>query len=137
MPSLPQTPRRMTAIPGQIPMATDPLTPTKPRTTMLPADDKDPSAPPSMVEEKSIIPTVAAKQPEGKAEASKLPPSKSVNSRRIVLNYKLEDVGPSGVSSVELWFTRDGRSWHKDEKAVKSGPPYVIEVEKEGMYGFT
>jgi hypothetical protein len=136
MASLPPAPRTM-PLPGQLPMATDPPMPAHPKTLMLPADDKETSPAPSKVEEKTITPTIAAKQAEGKTEASKLPPSKSVNSKRVVLNYKLDDVGPSGVSSVELWFTRDGRTWHKDEKAVKSGPPYVIEVEKEGMYGFT
>jgi hypothetical protein len=61
-----------------------------------------------------------------------------VNSKRIVLNYELKDVGPSGVSAVELWVTRpDSRTWHKHESTGKTGPPYVIEVPEEGTYGFT
>jgi len=64
-----------------------------------------------------------------------------VNNRRVSLNYELEKVGPSGVASIELWFTQDGRSWnrfplHKEE----SGPapkPLVFEVNGEGIYGFT
>ena len=66
------------------------------------------------------------------------PAVRMVNSKRIVLNYEVKDVGPSGVSAVELWVTRDsGHSWHKDEAAGRSGPPYVTEVPEEGMYGFT
>ena len=66
------------------------------------------------------------------------PAVRMVNSKRIVLNYEVKDVGPSGVSAVELWVTHDsGHSWHKDEVAGRSGPPYVTEVPEEGMYGFT
>src|SRR5579883_3387617 len=36
-----------------------------------------------------------------------------VNSKRISLNYKVNNVGPSGVTAVELWCTRDGRTWKK------------------------
>ena len=43
----------------------------------------------------------------------------------------------SGVSAVEMWYTRDGRTWQKDETPGHNGPPYVIEVPEEGMYGFT
>jgi hypothetical protein len=41
------------------------------------------------------------------------------------------------VSAVELWYTRDGRTWQKDDSAVRSGPPYTVEVPEEGTYGFT
>src|SRR5205814_7780517 len=36
-----------------------------------------------------------------------------VGSKRVSLNYELKEVGPSGVSQVELWYTQDGRSWNK------------------------
>ena len=65
------------------------------------------------------------------------PSVRMVNSKRIVLNYKVTDVGPSGVSAVELWMTRDsGHTWHKDESA-RCGPPCETTVPEEGMYGFT
>src|SRR5262249_2527875 len=32
---------------------------------------------------------------------------KVVKSRRITLNFAFKDVGPSGVSAVELWYTQD------------------------------
>jgi hypothetical protein len=82
----------------------------------------------------------AAPQPAGQT------PLRIVNSTTISLNYKIDDVGPSGVSAVELWYTQDGRSWQKhseqkrderkpDETTPK--PPYVVEVSGEGVYGFT
>jgi hypothetical protein len=65
-----------------------------------------------------------------------------VNSKKISLNYELKDVGPSGVSVVELWFTQDGRSWNryplaKTEDGAGPPRPLVFEVNGEGIYGFT
>jgi hypothetical protein len=60
-----------------------------------------------------------------------------VNQKRITLNYQVREVGPSGVSGVELWYTRDGKSWKRDETGVETKPPYIIEVSEEGLYGFT
>ena len=62
-----------------------------------------------------------------------------VNSRRIVLNYEVKNVGPSGVSRLELFFTLDGRVWtpypgvHVDEdhKSI------AFEVAGEGLYGIS
>src|SRR5262245_55775026 len=34
-----------------------------------------------------------------------------LNKKRITLNYEIKDVGPSGVSGVELWYTRDAKNW--------------------------
>src|SRR5262249_36219284 len=52
-------------------------------------------------------------------------------------NYHVKNVGPSGLSEVELWYTRDGQVWQKDESKGQSGPPYVFEAPEAGMYGFT
>lgn len=62
-----------------------------------------------------------------------------VNSKRISLNYDLKEVGPSGVSAIELWYTTDGRTWHRypqrtDEAGAKS---LIVEVSGEGVYGLT
>jgi hypothetical protein len=69
------------------------------------------------------------------------PDRRLVNSKRISLNYELKDVGPSGVSNIELWYTLDGRSWSRYH-LPKSGeevqrPPLKFEVTSEGVYGFT
>jgi hypothetical protein len=66
------------------------------------------------------------------------PAVRMINSKRITINYELKDVGPSGVSGVELWYTQDGsKSWKKREVPPQSQPPYIIEVNDEGLYGFT
>jgi hypothetical protein len=59
-----------------------------------------------------------------------------VNTKRITLNFEVKDVGPSGLASVELWYTKDGRDWKKHDAPTKA-KAYVVEVEGEGMYGFT
>jgi hypothetical protein len=62
-----------------------------------------------------------------------------VNSKRISLNYELKEVGPSGVSAVELWFTTDGRSWNKypPRPEEPSKGKVIFEVNGEGLYGLT
>ena len=62
---------------------------------------------------------------------------KFVASRHFQLGYQLEDVGPSGVSAVELYVTEDlGRTWWKygDDPDQKS--PFAVDVPHDGNYGF-
>jgi hypothetical protein len=65
------------------------------------------------------------------------PAVRMVNSKRITINYEVKDVGPSGISGVELWCTQDGKTWTKRDTSHQARPPYVVEVEEEGLYGFT
>lgn len=84
-------------------------------------------------------PTATAKStPAEESKPSKpgAPLMRMVNTRRITLNFEVKDVGPSGLSSVELWYTQDCREWKKYE-APTQAQAYVIEVDEEGMYGFT
>jgi hypothetical protein len=87
----------------------------------------------------------AAKKPDApgaKPAPPKAAPGKplevTATSRRIRLNYEIRDVGPSGVASIELWATRDGKTWQRysDEPPPASGP-LVVHVAEEGRYGFT
>jgi len=64
-------------------------------------------------------------------------PVRPLNSKRIVLEYEIKDIGPSGVSMVDLWYTRDGRRWEKCPTGAQRTSPYVLEVKEEGMYGIT
>jgi hypothetical protein len=64
-------------------------------------------------------------------------PETIVSSRRIRLNYEIRDVGPSGVSRVELWCTRDGRTWQRYSNDRPAQGPLLVQVAEEGRYGFT
>jgi hypothetical protein len=60
-----------------------------------------------------------------------------VNSKQIQLNYKVENVGKSDVSTVEIWYTEnEGKTWSKFPKAAQREGPYVVSVTREGVYGF-
>jgi hypothetical protein len=60
-----------------------------------------------------------------------------VNKRKIQLNYEVRDVGPSDVSTVEVWYTYDTKKWFLYSKNAPKNSPFVVEMEKEGRYGFT
>lgn len=64
---------------------------------------------------------------------------KFVGSKRISLNYELKEVGPSGVSVVELWYTINGRSWSRYPQRFEDPKQeaIVFDVEGEGVYGIT
>jgi hypothetical protein len=81
-------------------------------------------------------PTVCPQQPVVSA-ACQAANTLMVNTRRIRLNYELQDVGPSGVSRVELWATRDGQSWQRYSDDPPTTGPLVLHVAEEGRYGFT
>jgi len=82
--------------------------------------------------------------------SSQLPPLKYVNSRRVNLKYKVEQLGSSGIAGVELYLTRDdGRSWilYGGEQNISTPVPtdpksagplqqtLTIELPGEGLYG--
>lgn len=51
--------------------------------------------------------------------------------------YKLDEVGPSGVSGVELFITEDnGRQWWKYDDDPDQRSPFDVRVRHDGLYGF-
>lgn len=64
--------------------------------------------------------------------------SRIVNSRRFMIDYRIDGVGPSGVRRVELYVTRDdGRTWTKHGEDTDRVSPILVEVAEDGMYGFS
>lgn len=64
-------------------------------------------------------------------------PDRIVNSRKFLIEYRLEDVGPSGVSRVELFITQNhGAKWWKYGDDPDRQSPFQIEVPGDGAYGF-
>jgi hypothetical protein len=74
-----------------------------------------------------------------------LPEITLVSDKRIMVEYELSKIGPSGLSSVEVWLTRDkGMNWTKfveDKNASQatSGGKYERELilPGDGLYGIT
>ena len=73
-------------------------------------------------------------------DTSLLPPGirpRMVNSRNFELEYEVDSVGPSGVSRIELWGTRDGgRTWSDFALDPDNRSPMPVKVDHEGIYGF-
>ena len=66
-----------------------------------------------------------------------------INALRFDLNYQVEQRGPSGISRVDLWVTRDdGKTWvwwsqHEGrEAALKVNLGTTSNSQPEGLYGF-
>ena len=60
-----------------------------------------------------------------------------VNTTKFQISYKVEEVGPSGVGSVELFITDDeGRKWYKYGTDSDNASPFEVEVPRDGNYGF-
>ena len=60
-----------------------------------------------------------------------------VSSRRFQVGYAIDDVGPSGIGSVELFITQDqGRKWYRYGEDPDRRSPFDVEVPQDGEYGF-
>jgi hypothetical protein len=64
-------------------------------------------------------------------------PVRMVNDKRFSINYEVKDVGPTGVSQIDLWYTSDGRDWHKAGTIHEANSPYTANVDRDGLYGLT
>jgi hypothetical protein len=59
-----------------------------------------------------------------------------IKSTHVVLDYRIDQVGPSGVSKVEIWMTGDeGKTWQHlcDDPDHRS--PAEFDLPREGLYG--
>ena len=60
-----------------------------------------------------------------------------VNTLKFQLGYKIQDVGPSGVSAIDLFATEnEGRTWYRYGEDNDLQSPALIDVSHEGVYGF-
>jgi hypothetical protein len=82
---------------------------------------------------------VSTSQPSATAPASvrgNAPRSLLVDSPRFKLQYAVDDAGPSGPASVELWITQDGgRTWIRRGDDPDRASPMEIDLGGEGTYG--
>jgi hypothetical protein len=81
------------------------------------------------------VENVSAKAP---APAVVATTAKLVNSTHVVLDYRIDQIGPSGVGKVEVWITTDGgKAWRHlcDDPDCKS--PAEFDLPGEGTYGIS
>ena len=91
----------------------------------------------------SPSPLAVSNSPSGPPASGNLPPAQIINVTRFDMAYEVEQRGPSGVSRVELWVTRDdGRTWHRWSQVERADSPLTVELDNrmnpqiEGLYGF-
>jgi hypothetical protein len=88
---------------------------------------------------KTDLPIVPAKSftTEAKAPPINLGVLRLLNSKSITFHYEVKDPGTTGVGDMELWGTKDMRSWKKYEITSRKPGAIVVDVKEEGLYGFT
>jgi hypothetical protein len=60
-----------------------------------------------------------------------------VNQLQFRLDYALEDLGPSGLSAVEVFITEDGgKKWWRYGEDQDKQSPVILRVPRDGTYGF-
>lgn len=61
-----------------------------------------------------------------------------LNSPRFPMNYVVEDAGPNGPATVELWVTRDGgRNWSRWAEDDDRVSPMMVDLGGEGVFGLS
>lgn len=60
-----------------------------------------------------------------------------VNNRVFDIEYQVDDVGPSGISAVDLFVTEDnGRQWFRYGTDADRKSPFSVDAMAEGTFGF-
>ncbi|MEO2016117.1 MAG: hypothetical protein ABGZ53_17290 [Fuerstiella sp.] len=60
-----------------------------------------------------------------------------INNRVFDIAYQVEDVGPSGVSSVDLFVTENnGGEWFRYDNDIDLQSPFQVDTRGEGTFGF-
>ena len=84
-----------------------------------------------------VAPPVANRQSPLDRPANDLRPFRVTSSPAFELTYQLYDLGPSGASLVELWYTRDGgQTWAFYQRDDDAKSPVKVRLDQEGRYGF-
>jgi hypothetical protein len=61
-----------------------------------------------------------------------------VSSPRFKVQYAVEDAGPNGPATVELWMTQDGgRTWIRSGEDPDKMSPYEVDLGGEGTFGMS
>ncbi len=84
--------------------------------------------------------TVSGAEPASGASApapeAAVPQTLLLSSPQFPLQYAVEDAGPNGPASVELWVTQDGgRTWFKKADDPDRTSPFAVELGGEGTFG--
>ena len=95
-----------------------------------------PPAAPAMAEDVAR-PPVTPPQPADADYGNEGPATLMVNNRIFELEYQVDDVGPSGISAVDLFVTEDnGKQWFRYGNDSDRRSPFSVDTMAEGTFGF-
>jgi hypothetical protein len=152
-PSLPVLPGMNDAAPPVAETPKLPMPPELPRTfpmnqppVVAPAwNGSPPAAPGKILASSETAPPVGLAPTAPLTPRRELPILQYVNHSEVTLEYELTRVGPSGIGSVDLWWTQnDGQAWelYAIDPESKSGTisngrhKRTVELPGDGVYGF-
>ena len=83
-------------------------------------------------------PATGFESPAATQPAASQPGYRTVNSRRFHIDYRIDDIGPSGVGAVDLFVTQNnGQKWYRYGIDDDRRSPFEVEVPGDGIYGFS
>jgi hypothetical protein len=141
------------AIPSTPPISAQPIVPVTPPQPPVTGNTNPVVQPLPIIDPKAAPPAVALPTQGGTTPAGNwntaTPPTVEVTRAQVIsfprfdLGFDVEQRGPSGISRVDLWVTRDeGKTWHKwSQHDGKGGAVRVVldvreNSQLEGRYGF-
>jgi len=133
---------RLETVPQRVPMAAEPKSNQEPAISpgpsigQLVSDGADTR--PSIMNRWDPAPEEsAASRPTTSSGYQPDPGMRHVGRRQFDVAYQIEDVGPSGIGSVEFFVTENGgREWWKYGEDPDRASPMTIQVPQDGVYGF-
>lgn len=113
-----------------------PVAPQNPSRDIFPPNNSGPSgnlvSTPTTLEQRWKGNTPENSEPQERLDV----PYRVVNSHEFSIGYKIDDVGPSGVSAVEVYLSENtGKSWRKYGNDGDRKSPARVKVASEGTYG--
>jgi hypothetical protein len=113
------------------------LVPSVPPPPMVSSPPSLPNVPLPPVPEIKYQPSVAGEAPSSRAAVSSSHPGRQLlNTTRASIDYRIDQVGPSGVGKVDIWLTTDeGHTWQRYGEDADHRSPAEINLPGEGLFG--
>jgi hypothetical protein len=129
--------------PGPLPAIAEPSVPLPPLPPALPstlAAASNPSPRKTPAAERSTPPAAPTRPSEPKRQPETTRPDAAakqmINSTHAVVDYRVDQVGPSGIGKVEVYLTPDdGQTWQKVCEDKDRRSPVEFDLPGEGVFG--
>jgi hypothetical protein len=139
LPSVPQTPMPTPARDVTMAQSIAPQTPVLPPNATMPANNVLPPVPgvaPSNIAPSNVMPGNVVPTNLVVPAAPNTSPKQILNSTHATIDYRIDQVGPSGVGKVEVYLTGDGGlNWQRLQEDADRRSPAEIELPGEGLFG--